>query len=64
MITSVNNETIKFFKSLTTKKGQDLNKMFLVEGLHLVSEAYKKGLLVKIITTKPQSGFVNIEEVF
>lgn len=63
MITSVNNETIKFFKSLTTKKGQDLNKMFLVEGFHLVSEAYKKGLLVKVITTKPQSGFVNIEEV-
>ena len=49
IITSINNEKIKEIKKLKDKKYRDLNNLFMVEGLHLVSEAYKNNCLKEII---------------
>ena len=42
IITSINNEKIKEIKKLNDKKYRDLTDLFLVEGEHLIKEAYKK----------------------
>lgn len=47
-ITSVNNEKIKELSKLQTKKYRDEKKLFLVEGDHLVNEAYKAGYLKEV----------------
>lgn len=49
MIDSVNNEKIIFYKKLREKKYIKENNMFIVEGSHLVMEAYKSGLLLEVI---------------
>ena len=52
MIESVNNEQIKELRKLKDKKYRDESNLFLVEGDHLVKEAYKSGNLVKLIITE------------
>ena len=49
MIESINNEQIKNIRKLKDKKYRDESNLFLVEGDHLVKEAYKSGNLVKLI---------------
>ena len=49
IITSVNNEKIKEIKKLNDKKYRDLNNLFLVEGEHLIKEAYQNNCLKEII---------------
>ena len=46
--TSTDNKKIKELKKLNIKKYRDQNNSFLVEGEHLVLEAYKKGLLEEL----------------
>lgn len=41
IITSIDNEKIKSIKKLQSKKYRDETKLFIVEGKHLVEEAYK-----------------------
>lgn len=48
MYTSVKNEKIKKLNKLKTKKYRDKEKLFLVEGKHLVTEAYNKGYLKEL----------------
>ena len=48
-IQSVQNEKVKSWKKLLTKKGRDQSKQFLVEGFHLVEEALKKDFVSAII---------------
>ena len=43
--TSTENEKIKDIKKLNQKKYRDKTGLFLVEGEHLVLEAYKSGCL-------------------
>ena len=43
LYTSIENKKIKELKKLNTKKYRDLNNLFIIEGEHLVLEAYKKG---------------------
>lgn len=50
-ITSISNETIKYFISLNDKKTRMNAKRFIVEGYHLVNEASKTNLLEAIIST-------------
>lgn len=57
MIESVNNEQIKEIRKLNDKKYRDETNLFLVEGDHLVKEAYKTGNLVKLILTDDIYGF-------
>ena len=46
--TSTDNKKIKELKKLSIKKYRDQSNFFLVEGEHLVLEAYKKGLLEEL----------------
>lgn len=46
--TSTDNKKIKELKKLNIKKYRDQSNLFLVEGEHLVLEAYKKGLLEEL----------------
>ena len=49
IITSLDNNRIKELIKLNMKKYRDLTSSFLVEGEHLVQEAYKSGCLEEII---------------
>lgn len=46
----MNNEKVKFWEKLKSKKYRDQFKLFLVEGDHLVNEALKNNLVKEIIT--------------
>ena len=47
--TSIDNKKIKELKKLNMKKYRDDSNLFLVEGEHLVLEAYKKGVLKELL---------------
>ncbi len=49
IITSINNEKIKEIKKLNDKKYRDLSNLFIVEGEHLVKEAYNSNCLKEVI---------------
>lgn len=49
VITSLENDRIKKYVRLKDKKHRDFEGMFLVEGFHLVEEAYKANLIDEII---------------
>ncbi len=49
LYSSVENKKIKQLKKLKTKKYRDLFNMFLIEGKHIVLEAYKKGCLKEVL---------------
>lgn len=51
MIESINNSKIKELNKLKQKKYRDQLGLFLVEGYHLVAEAYNKGILKEVLTT-------------
>ena len=57
MIESINNEQIKEIRKLNDKKYRDESNLFLVEGDHLVKEAYKAGYLKKLILTEDTYDF-------
>lgn len=50
-ITSVNNQYIKDLSLLKNKKNRILENKYIVEGYHLVEEAYKDGVLKEVLTT-------------
>lgn len=56
LIESVDNKKIKNLRKLHQKKYRDEEKKFLIEGIHLVTEAYKAGNLLEII-------LINTEEM-
>lgn len=49
LITSLDNKKIKKYLKLKNKKYRDLEKLFLIEGNHLVEEAIKSNLLVDLL---------------
>lgn len=49
LITSVDNNKIKELNKLKTRKYRKEEKKFLIEGYHLVEEAYKKGILLEVL---------------
>lgn len=55
MITSIQNETIKKIMKLKQKKYRDEQKLYLIEGFHLVEEARKAGCIQMILTTLDDS---------
>lgn len=52
LITSLDNDKIKGYIKLKDRKYRKKTKTFIVEGMHLVLEAYKKGLIKEIILEK------------
>lgn len=63
-ITSVSNEKIKYFYSLLEKKNRNKEKLFLIEGYHLVEEASKTSLLKAVIATSEDdlNKFSNVQK--
>lgn len=49
VITSLDNEKVKKYKKLQKKKYRDEYNQYIVEGMHLVIEAYKKGVIEELI---------------
>ena len=49
LYTSTQNEKIKNLRKLNNKKYRDENSLLLIEGEHLVLEAYKKGYLKELL---------------
>ena len=64
IITSLNNPTIKEISKLNNKKYRDLTNTYLVEGDHLVEEAYKNNLLIKIILLEDTICNYDIEKIY
>lgn len=62
--TSTDNKTIKNLKKLRIKKYRDQEKMFLIEGEHLVLEAYKQGLLKTLIIKEDSKFNVDVETMY
>lgn len=64
LITSINNEHIKELVKLKEKKYRDLTNTFLVEGRHLVLEAYKKHNIVELILEKDELFPLNVNTLY
>lgn len=64
IISSVHNEKIKYFLSLLDKKTRNKERLFLIEGYHLVEEASKTPFLKGVIATEKNvlNKFKNIEK--
>ena len=60
MIESVNNENVKYFKKLREKKYIIENNEYIVEGEHLVEEAYKSGILKSVILKENTKNNYNV----
>ena len=60
VISSLQNERIKNLSKLLSKKFRDLEGKFLVEGEHLVEEAFKSGLLLEVIKCEDVLGEYNV----
>ena len=58
---TIENKKIKELKKLNTKKYRDLNNVFIVEGEHLVLEAYKNGVLKELILEENTKLNLNVE---
>lgn len=64
LYTSIDNKKIKDIKKLNTKKYRDGKNLFLVEGEHLVLEAYKTNQLKTLILEKDELFPLNIETMY
>ena len=64
IITSLNNPTIKEISKLKNKKYRDLTNTYLAEGEHLVEEAYKNNILIKIILLEDTICNYDIEKIY
>ena len=54
LITSLENERVKKYNKLKERKYREKQQEFLVEGMHLVLEAYKKGQIIELILEKDE----------
>lgn len=61
LYSSIENKKIKNIKKLYTKKYRDEYNEFLIEGEHLVLEAYKKGILKELILEEGTDFKLDIE---
>ena len=64
IIESVDNKKIKSLRKLKQKKYRDKEKKFLIEGIHLVLEAYKSGNLLEVILEENEEIDINIETTY
>ena len=64
MIESLDNKKIKELRKLKDKKYRDKEKKYLVEGIHLVLEAYKKGDLLEIILGENEDVDILVSKVY
>lgn len=62
-IASINNEYIKYLAALKDKKNRNKEEKYLIEGYHLVEEAYKAGVLIQILMTDEINKYDDIEKI-
>ena len=55
LITSLDNKKIKKYLKLKNKKYRDSEKLFLIEGTHLIEEAIKNNLLVDLLVLEGEN---------
>lgn len=63
LYTSVENKKIKEIEKLNQKKYRDIEGLFLIEGEHLVKEAYKEGLLKTLIIKDNTNFNLDVETI-
>jgi len=63
LITSMENERVKKYLKLKEKKYRDKTAQFIVEGSHLVLEAYKNGLIDELILEKEEVFPLDIKNI-
>lgn len=61
LYTSIDNKKIREIKKLQQKKYRDQSNRFIIEGEHLVLEAYKKGILKEIILEEGNDFKLDVE---
>lgn len=64
LITSLDNDRIKNYVKLQDRKYRKKSKMFIVEGMHLVLEAYKKGIIEELILEKDTVLPINLPTIY
>ena len=64
LITSLDNDRIKGYIKLKDRKYRKKTKKFIVEGMHLVLEAYKKGVIEELILEKDEVLPINLPTVY
>lgn len=64
VITSLDNKKIKNLSKLLLKKYRDEENKFLVEGEHLVEEAFKAGVLLEVVQTEDYNGSFDVETTY
>ena len=64
LITSLENDKIKNYIKLKDKKYRKRTNTFIVEGLHLVLEAYKSGNLIELIVEKDEVLPLDVPTIF
>ncbi|MBE6138341.1 MAG: RNA methyltransferase [Firmicutes bacterium] len=62
--TSVDNQYVKSLKKLTIKKHRDNENLFLIEGEHLILEAYKCGLLEAVIVPENMDFKIDVKTIY
>lgn len=63
LITSMENDKVKKYIKLKEKKYRDKTGQFIIEGSHLVLEAYKNGLIDELILEKDEVFPIDIENI-
>ena len=61
---SISNSKIKDLKKLNNKKYRDLNGLFLIDGEHLVLEAYNSGYLEELILLEGSSFSLDVKTCY
>lgn len=64
ILTSLDNDKVKRYIKLKQKKYRDTYEEFIVEGRHLVLEAYKKGLIKELILESDEVFPLDVETVY
>lgn len=64
LITSLDNERVKKYRKLRDKKYRDRLNLFLVEGWHLVLEAYRAGLVEEVILTEEVTCELKVPKIY
>ncbi|MBR6821337.1 MAG: RNA methyltransferase [Bacilli bacterium] len=64
IITSLDNKRIKNLSRLLVKKYRDEENKFLVEGEHLVEEAFRAGVLLEVVQCEDYNGSFDVETTY
>lgn len=64
VIESLDNKKIKNLRKLKQKKYRDKMKMYLIEGIHLVKEAYKNKDLLEVILLSDEKIDMDVNKVY